>query len=170
MSTEELAAELATAEKDFEAATDFGKVGDTAGARSAFERFLESHDGSNGKGNLHPRHHLLLNAHASLINCCFRLNDLAIAAKHSRIVAEGMSSVMDVWPETADFWFRCGEMEEIASRAVLEGVVQECGATLETAMEAYEKCWKIRRIIYGDDYLKTLKVKEEVDRLASETA
>ncbi|KAJ3045762.1 hypothetical protein HDV00_007888 [Rhizophlyctis rosea] len=163
---EEYVAIQTTAEREFGAAMDFAKARDAAGARSAFEHFLKVHDGGNGEGDLHPRHHLLLNARATLINCCFRLSDFSAAASYSRTVAESMSSMMENWPETADFWFRSGEMEEIAARGALEGVIGETDATLDSAKAAFERSWRILRIVYGDDHPKTLNVKAEVDRIA----
>ncbi|KAJ3299911.1 hypothetical protein HK104_006062 [Borealophlyctis nickersoniae] len=178
MTATEFQAEQAAAEAEFESAMDFVKIRDSDGAKPAFERFLVRHGGGDqGEDTrctrrLHPRHSLLLNARATLVNVFFRLNDFPAAAKYARAVVEGMENggaVPPNWPETADFWCRLGETEEIVARATEEGILaggdEGAAKALEAAREAFGRCFEMRRIAYGETHPRTLNARLEYERV-----
>ncbi|KAJ3083171.1 hypothetical protein HK100_009516 [Physocladia obscura] len=159
----------------------------------AYEQFVTKY-----KPVLHPRHHLFINAHATMASCAVRLSDFVSAVGYGKYVLDGMADYVPAnWPELADFWFRQAEMLEIVGGAVRERVVETrvvvenilssassttttttnandfdpgnrdavSKAVLDLALEAYEKCHRMRVVAYGNNDSKCLETQLQISRL-----
>lgn len=120
---------------------------------AAFTKFLGKYSKV-----VHPLHHVIFNTLVTMMNICVRLGD-PVGASHycAKIlnVLESSTVVPKNWPETASFLYSFAEFEEIKGKANAQhkgGIASEVGKEcLRNAKKAYEKCFEMKKILYGAD-------------------
>ncbi|KAJ3060848.1 hypothetical protein HDU98_003192, partial [Podochytrium sp. JEL0797] len=167
------------AEASHNNAYDLFKARYNDSAITAFHQFLDTF-----RPILHQNHQLFLNAYASMTSAYMRVRKFAEVVKFGRLAIKVMQLyVPPNWPELADFWFRQAEMLEILGRAVEAdaisveeaciGVEVEIGTAkgevvariLKESLVAFETCFEMRRVAYGEEHSRTREVSDEVARL-----
>ncbi|KAJ3387790.1 hypothetical protein HDU80_000100 [Chytriomyces hyalinus] len=175
------------AEQAHSDAHDLFKARHTDSALTAYAQFIQRFENT----VLHPNHHLLISAYATMMNCAQRLRDYVSAIRYgSRVIQKMRPHVPSNWPELADFEFRMGELWEIVGMAVVEGIIapseleslandgliqvqsgaescQEVGSYVvrEHALRCFETCLSMRRVAYGEEHVRTIEAGEQVARL-----
>ncbi|KAI8823816.1 hypothetical protein BJ741DRAFT_634179 [Chytriomyces cf. hyalinus JEL632] len=175
------------AEQAHSDAHDLFKARHTDSALTAYAQFIQGFENT----VLHPNHHLLISAYATMMNCAQRLRDYVSAIRYgSRVIQKMRPHVPANWPELADFEFRMGELWEIVGMAVVQGIIapselellandgliqvpsgvescQEVGSYVvrEHALRCFEKCLSMRRVAYGEEHVRTIEAGEQVARL-----
>ncbi|KAI9209539.1 uncharacterized protein BJ171DRAFT_453684 [Polychytrium aggregatum] len=165
----------AAVERDFDAAFDFVKARHTSSALQALQRFRKKY-----AGQICPQHHHYFNSLVPLMNCSMKERNFKDASGYIQEIIRTMegSHVMPAnWPELSDFYYHLGDVEEIRAKAIEAGLETGLETGLEgsksaddcygVSLDAFRKCWDMRKVAFGAEHAKTLDAEEQVHRLKS---
>jgi len=136
---------------------------DAAKAKSQTQEFLQTY----GKQKvLHPLHADLLNARIPLLNATHMLGDLNGSALACKEIVEAMTS-SQIYPpihhELADFLCHLGELFgncAIEKKKENNTILERRFA--KDSKDAYKRCLEMRKIVFGENHVKTLDVKKRL--------
>ena len=111
-----------------------------------------------GKTILHPHNYIFLNANVNLVSLYSRMNKFVEASTACSTAIEQMLTIandakMGIYnPELANLYEKHGELLEIISEAVKEGLISSPFSSQQLQSQSqsqYQKCNNIRKVVYG---------------------